>query len=260
MNKELNNSLNVKCLKCYTDNSPQNKYCNKCGKKIIVDNSEIQLDKVFDRSIKLILLIFFIEIVILFINHYQSDKVNIHPITWDVIWDTIFVVFTFIFTYFNWKNIRPLVSFGKISLKLILTVVIISIVWAYFVFYYVDFIYSLFNITNENEGFEVYGFSNKEYFFTYLIFTTAFIPGITEELIMRGVLYNLLKNVVNEKSVIYITAFLFAITHLNLLSATWIIFNGIFYGVLRYKTNNIMYGIIGHITHNLVMSFLIVYW
>ncbi|PJC61483.1 MAG: hypothetical protein CO022_09630 [Flavobacteriales bacterium CG_4_9_14_0_2_um_filter_32_27] len=260
MDNEIANIETIKCIKCNADNLPNNKYCNKCGKKIIIDLFEFQKDKIFDNSIRLIIIIYFIMLLVLFINHYKSDKVDIHPITWDIIWGSVFIVFTSVFTYLNWKNIKPIVSMTKLNLKICFGVVVISIVWAFFVFHYVDLIHRTFNVAIEKETIKFYGFTSNEYLFVYLIFTNALVPGITEELIMRGVLYNYLKNVVNEKSVIYVTAFLFTITHFNLISATWIIFNGIFYGFLRYKTNNLLYSIIGHTTHNIVVSFLMIYY
>ena len=85
-----------------------------------------------------------------------------------------------------------------------------------------------------------------------MVYSIAANPALFEELAFRGVMYNLLSDFLKERLVIIVTAFMFAVIHLNLLSLLWLIPFGIFVGVLRKLYNTIWYGVIFHFVFNLI--------
>jgi membrane protease YdiL (CAAX protease family) len=84
-----------------------------------------------------------------------------------------------------------------------------------------------------------------------MLYSIALTPAIFEELAFRGVMYNYCASFLDERLVVAVTAFLFAIMHLSLLSLVWLIPFGFFIGHLRRKYNTIWYGIVFHFIFNL---------
>jgi len=64
-------------------------------------------------------------------------------------------------------------------------------------------------------------------------------------------MYNYCASFLDERLVVAVTAFLFAIMHLSLLSLVWLIPFGFFIGHLRRKYDTIWYGIVFHFIFNL---------
>ena len=77
-----------------------------------------------------------------------------------------------------------------------------------------------------------------------MIYSIAVMPALFEELAFRGVMYNYGENFFDERLVVAVTAFLFAIMHLNLMSLVWLIPFAFFIGNLRRKYNTIWYGVV----------------
>jgi membrane protease YdiL (CAAX protease family) len=92
-----------------------------------------------------------------------------------------------------------------------------------------------------------------------MIYSIALLPAVFEEIAFRGVMYNYCNNFLDEQLAVVITAFLFAIMHLSLISLIWLIPFGIFIGMLRHKYNTIWYGIIFHFTFNLTACIIDLY-
>jgi membrane protease YdiL (CAAX protease family) len=84
-----------------------------------------------------------------------------------------------------------------------------------------------------------------------MIYSVALMPAIFEELAFRGIMYNYCLQFLDERLVVAVTAFLFAIMHLNLMSLVWLIPFAFFIGNLRRKYNTLWYGIVFHFTFNL---------
>jgi membrane protease YdiL (CAAX protease family) len=83
-----------------------------------------------------------------------------------------------------------------------------------------------------------------------MIYSIAITPAIFEELAFRGVMYNYCASFLDERLVVAVTAFLFAIMHLSLISLIWLIPFGFFIGNLRRKYNTVWYGIAFHFIFN----------
>jgi membrane protease YdiL (CAAX protease family) len=62
--------------------------------------------------------------------------------------------------------------------------------------------------------------------------------------------FNELSKITGIKSTIIISAILFTMLHLSLLSIFWIFPIGLIFGYFRAKYNTLWYGIIGHLIYN----------
>lgn len=81
------------------------------------------------------------------------------------------------------------------------------------------------------------------------LFTTAFLPGIVEECIFRGVLYNRMRKA-NPIKGILLTSLFFGIAHMNFQQFTYAVFLGIIFGFLVEATDSILSSITAHMVFN----------
>ena len=82
------------------------------------------------------------------------------------------------------------------------------------------------------------------------VFTTAFLPGLVEEILFRGVLYSRLRKA-NPIKGILLSALLFGIAHMNFQQFSYAFFLGIVFGCLLEATDSIFATITAHMIFNL---------
>ena len=75
-------------------------------------------------------------------------------------------------------------------------------------------------------------------------------PALIEELAFRGIVYKALDNALKPRETIIISAFLFAMLHLSLISMMHLMLLGLFFGYIRYKTKSIWPSVLAHFLHN----------
>jgi membrane protease YdiL (CAAX protease family) len=85
-----------------------------------------------------------------------------------------------------------------------------------------------------------------------MIYSIAINPAIFEELAFRGVIYNYLNSFLNERLVVIVTGFTFAIMHLSFISLFWLVPFGILVGAMRKRFGTIWYGVIFHFVFNFI--------
>ena len=81
------------------------------------------------------------------------------------------------------------------------------------------------------------------------VFTTAFLPGLVEEILFRGVLYSRLRKA-NPIKGILLSALLFGIAHMNFQQFSYAFFLGIVFGCLLEATDSIFATITAHMIFN----------
>ena len=81
------------------------------------------------------------------------------------------------------------------------------------------------------------------------VFTTAFLPGLVEEILFRGVLYSRLRKA-NPIKGILLSALLFGIAHMNFQQFSYAFFLGIVFGCLLEATDSIFATITTHMIFN----------
>lgn len=90
------------------------------------------------------------------------------------------------------------------------------------------------------------------------IFTTAFLPGLVEEIIFRGTLYTKLRKA-NPIKGILLSALFFGIAHMNFQQFCYAFFLGIIFGFLVEATDSILSSITTHMIFN-ASSILLTYF
>lgn len=86
--------------------------------------------------------------------------------------------------------------------------------------------------------------------FFALIFTTAVIPAIFEELFFRGFFFHPYKTAAGPRTAILLSGFLFGIFHLNFQQAIYATALGIFLGIIRELTGSMWAGTLYHFVNN----------
>ena len=81
------------------------------------------------------------------------------------------------------------------------------------------------------------------------VFTTAFLPGLVEETLFRGVLYSRLRKADPIKG-IFLSALLFGIAHMNFQQFCYAFFLGIVFGFLIEATDSIFASMTAHMFFN----------
>lgn len=142
-----------------------------------------------------------------------------------------------------WK----LYSIKNFKLLPAIAIFLICIVTAFIVSFTMDYLNSkLF----EQEYSLLELFTHLDHPLLYAILLVAVYPAIFEEMAYRGFVYNSLDKINGYKSALWGSTFLFAISHISLLSIIWIIPFGLMLAFFRAKYSSIYYGMIGHFTHN----------
>lgn len=88
----------------------------------------------------------------------------------------------------------------------------------------------------------------------FIIINTCIIGPILEELVFRGITYNILREKYNEKISIIVTTLIFSIMHFNALTIIYTLIVGYILNKLYIKYKNIKASIIFHITINFIAS------
>lgn len=83
------------------------------------------------------------------------------------------------------------------------------------------------------------------------IISVGIITPISEELMLRGLVYNNLKKYINIRSAIFIQALLFGILHMNIIQGTYAVLAGILIGYVYEKSNSLIASSVFHISFNL---------
>lgn len=82
------------------------------------------------------------------------------------------------------------------------------------------------------------------------IFTTAVCPAISEELAFRGVMNTALDRVLDPRDAALVTALLFAILHLSILSFPHLLVMGLVLGYIRHRSKSLYPCMLLHFSHN----------
>jgi membrane protease YdiL (CAAX protease family) len=108
-------------------------------------------------------------------------------------------------------------------------------------------------------GVETYyylAFGHLKYAKLITILLIAVQPAVFEEFAFRGVIQGGLSRIIDSNQTVYLTAFLFAIVHMNLISLFWLIPFAILLSYLRNKEKTLWYGVIMHFFFNATACFL----
>lgn len=235
---------NYFCPKCGNPYKYIHSYCIKCGNELkhdIVEKKTNDKWKLFPVSIILYLTILVVHLVFLLIfREKMVDNmafVSIFDSVMIIVW-SCFPVYKTIeilkFKYdFKWWH--PFTFIGAVAFGF------------FFALYFVKFLQWFLEL--ESQSF-VKKLMKSGYSLLSVVLMVCVQPAIIEELAFRGIVFRALEKALNTKETILISAFLFAMLHLSLVSMPHLMMLGIFFGYIRYKTGSIWPSVIAHFIHN----------
>ena len=158
-----------------------------------------------------------------------------------------------IYSIFNGKNVVTSSTIkGKIRLYPILLVIAITTV-CIFGFNYLIYVFdlSLLKITGVTQS--TVAVPQSAIGYILVLITFAIIPGITEEFIYRGVVFNGLKKSSKPHIAIILSALIFALMHLSIYQFLYQFIMGLILATICYYTGSIFYAMIFHVLNNAIV-------
>jgi membrane protease YdiL (CAAX protease family) len=230
------------CIKCGALILPQTRFCNNCG--------SAQAAQIASSANKWLLLqqaaIFYAIYIIVcslgnFVDIFKS-------LGWSLVIEVIIAGTAVIFFAYNWAENKQVLRWPNFSIQKLSAYCGLAMLGSFLVHYSVGWL----NITIFSKEEHYYSFFAGSYGAIFLvIFLTAVLHALFEELGFRGYLLQVLLKVADNEQAIYVSSFLFAIIHLSFVSLFWLIPFALFVGRMRIRENTIWYGIFFHFCFNL---------
>lgn len=229
------------CPHCGFENQSKATFCKECGTQVRGEKIDINDEnrKYFVQTLVLFLIII-LTISFSFISEFSILK---H----EFIFSAIIITTTLTFAFLDFKGFLTLFHF-TFHIKPLLLLPLIAILLAISVSFFSIVIESITAINSPNYYKTFAEATNRPVF--YGIIFVSLIPGVFEEFLFRGILFNHLSRLSNVKTAIFVTGILFAFVHFAFISLIWLLPFGLFLGYLRYKYNSIFYGIFFHALYN----------
>lgn len=232
------------CLGCGGQVTPNDRFCGTCGTFLADDVVKPTGDAFATLTPSLVF--YFVTLALLaaykLTDIFPTDFEGFLGVT---IIDTLIVVLFWIITR---KDLAPLFSLKGIRISILFLTIAGALLGCLIVSVVADFInVSLFETTFTDSWL----FAETSSPFLYAVIFTCVQPAIFEEVAFRGFLFSNVQQVTTATGAVYITAFIFGIIHLSVISMIWLVPLGLIFGMLRVRYNTIWYGIVGHFTYNL---------
>ncbi|WP_054852072.1 CPBP family intramembrane glutamic endopeptidase [Olleya sp. ITB9] len=240
--------MDINCKHCNNLLEQEVKFCSQCGQSVVktVTNTKI-------KNVNIIIS-FYIAMLVFMVIVYFIDLNFPFNLEADLIVETGFACIVLGFASLDFKPVLLLYNIKQLNLKLIGFAALTPIITSFFVYFFIEYANYLFSDVEAANYYESYQYLDYPLFWSILFI--AILPPIIEELAFRGVLFNQLLKVTNQKLTIIATAFLFALIHFSIFSFLWIFPFGLLLGYLRYKYNTLWLGIIIHFLHNFIILML----
>jgi uncharacterized protein len=231
------------CEECDSGVKKYQRFCHNCGAYLGSNADDISI---FNNSKLQAAFFFFVIYLFVCLTVKYTDWFDSYD---RLFWiEILLAVITLVYARKNFSSLKPVLRFNNFSFLRLLGVMIISVVFSLIINIFVTEI----NITIFNTNINLYE-PYRIYQFPVLVmfYSVALMPAVFEELAFRGVLYNYLDTILDERLVVMVTSFAFAAIHLNFLALVWLIPFAIFLGTLRRKYHTIWYGVVFHFVFNI---------
>jgi uncharacterized protein len=231
------------CEECQHPVKDHHRYCGNCG--AYLGSQEVKVNIFNNLSLRTVFAFYFLYLLICLTVKHTRWFNNYDQMFWI---EMVLAVITLRFAWVNRRQIVPVLRFNNFRWQTITVVAILAMTASMIVSI------SMREVNLSFFGSEVHYYNAyKMYWFptAIMIYSIAIMPAIFEELAFRGVLFNYCTHFLDERLVVAVTAFLFAIMHLSLLSLVWLLPFGFYIGHLRRKYNTLWYGVAFHFVFNL---------
>lgn len=230
------------CQECSQPVRDDHNYCAHCGAHLPAQEATVNIFNNF--SLRQVFLFYFVYLFICLLVRYTHWFDSYDQMFWIEI---AIAGFTTWFAWQNRKQLLPVLRFNNFNWRILIVVLAIAVVASCIV----NMGMRQVNVSFFGADVSYYN-AYRLYFFPVatMIYSIAIIPAIFEEVAFRGVVYNYCASFLDDKLVVAVTAFLFGVMHLSLLSLVWLVPFGFFIGHLRRKFNTLWYGILFHFAFN----------
>ena len=226
------------------------RFCGHCG--IEIDNTPGIAPAAKDDVLKMLTptLAFYFTTLVLIATYGLTD---VFPEGFEglVIITVLDIILVITFCGFYLKELMPLLALRDVKISVMVLTVVGSAIAGVFVTGLAEVIQ--FSI-QDDIFYSTYLFEDTSYPLMWAVLFICVQPALFEEVAFRGFLYSNLERVTSAKSAIYISAFIFGIIHLAVISLLWLVPGGLIFAFMRMKYKTLWYGIVGHFTYNFVIT------
>jgi membrane protease YdiL (CAAX protease family) len=242
------------CPRCSGVIADTDRFCGHCGKEILAVLEGRPLEHDVLKTLTPTLVYYFVTLVLL--ATYKLTDVFPQGFEGMAIISGIDIFFVIIFSAFYFRELKPLFSLKGLSMS----VLSLTIAGATIAAILVTGLASIIQVSIQDDVFySTYLFEDTSNPFLWAVLFICVQPAIFEEVTFRGFLYTNLQTVTSARSAIYITAFIFGIIHLAVISMLWLVPLGLIFAFMRMKYHTLWYGVVGHFVYNFVIT-LIDFW
>ena len=153
--------------------------------------------------------------------------------------------FAFMLKRNNKLNIR--LNCGESKIPYILSLILMGISF----FMFSSGIIDMFDLTKYSDSYETIINSLSSGGVLFNIIAVGIVAPVSEELMIRGVIYNNLKKYITPSFAILVQALLFGLMHMNIIQSTYAVIAGLILGYIYEKSNSLLVSSIFHISFNI---------
>jgi membrane protease YdiL (CAAX protease family) len=230
------------CEECNASVLEEQRYCHNCG--TYLSGEAVTINIFNNAALRRVFIFYFIYLFICLVVKHGTWFNTYDELFWVEI---VLAVITLRFVLLNRREMRRVLRFRKFRWYRLFGVIVIAFLASALVSFSVREV----NVTFFNTDISYYdAYKMYSYPIPIMLYSIALTPAIFEEMAFRGVMYNYCASFLDERLVVAVTAFLFAIMHLSLISLVWLIPFGFFIGHLRRRYRTIWYGVVFHFSFN----------
>ncbi|MCG7857227.1 CPBP family intramembrane glutamic endopeptidase [Flavihumibacter sp.] len=239
------------CSYCGSEIGENEYICPNCGRATVPEEEYEGAHETF----RLLVVVFFsINLIACLLFNFWPPAAQ--GLTGLVVVDLFLFFCAILFSYIMRRDILPLLHWNNFKWWKVIVLMIFAITSAILVNYGVKWIN---RFIFERELFYYSSFKHLANPKTAMILLIAVIPAISEELAYRGIIQAGLLKFMHGRHAVVLTALLFAIIHMSLISFFWLLPFALFLGWLRQREQTLWYGILVHFCFNATTCLLELY-
>jgi uncharacterized protein len=236
------------CSDCGSRMEPDAVVCYQCGNPTVPRE---EWEGAYEKYRTLVVGFFSINLFVCLIFNFWPPASE--TITGLIIVDSFLFLCAILYAYRMRELIYPLLKWPKFAWWRLLALIVVAVISAVCVNYGVKWINrSVF----DRELYYYSSFRDLPFPKISMLLLIAFFPAFSEELAYRGVIQAGLLKIMHSRQAVVMTALLFAIIHMSIISFVWLLPFALFLGWVRQRTNTIWYGIVIHFFFNATTCYL----
>ncbi|WP_290799404.1 type II CAAX prenyl endopeptidase Rce1 family protein [Flavihumibacter sp. UBA7668] len=230
------------CSACGVSLNPDDVICPQCGEPSMPSE---EWEGAYERYRLMVVIFFSINLFVCLLFNFWPPAGE--TITGLVLVDGFLLSCGLFFAYQLWNEIKPLLRWNNFAWWRLILLILLAICAAILVNYGVKWINEK---IFERELYYYSSFRHLPFPIATMFLMIAFIPAFSEELAYRGIIQAGLLKIMHGRQAVVITALLFAIIHMSLISFIWLLPFALFLGWLRQRMNTLWYGVVIHFCFN----------